>query len=87
MELTKEYFDEQLNILATKDDLKPLATKEDVRTEIKKGVGELAAIIAKTIAVPMQQHFDQLHDELTVRARVTQLESDLQKIKLALHIS
>jgi hypothetical protein len=30
MELTKEYFDEQLKNLATKDDLKNLATKDEL---------------------------------------------------------
>ena len=78
MELTKEYFDEQL-----KNAVAPLATKADVR----EGVEELARVIANTVATPMQEHFDQLHSELSMRERLEHVESDLYKIKMHLHIS
>jgi hypothetical protein len=82
-ELTKEYFDSQLGNLATKDDLKPLATKKDV----EKGVGELAGIIANTIAEPMERHFQEVKKELDVYAEVKVLKADMERIKEALHLS
>ena len=96
MEITKEYFDQQLGTLnhwlgkidqrmdgmATKADLKPLATKQDVR----EGVEELARIIAATVANPMEQHFAEVKAELAMHQRVRQLENDMRKIKEALHL-
>jgi hypothetical protein len=96
MELTREHFDQQLGTLnhwlgkieqrmdgmATKTDLKPLATKIDVR----EGVEELARIIATTVAGPMEQHFAQVKAELAMHQRVQQLENDMNKIKAALHL-
>ena len=82
MELTKEYFDRRLQNLATKDDLKPLATKRDVR----EGVEELARIIADTVANPMEERFAKLELRIDVTERVQHLEADMQKIKEALHI-
>jgi hypothetical protein len=35
-ELFKEYFDQALKNLATKDDLKPLATRQDVREAVEE---------------------------------------------------
>jgi hypothetical protein len=40
-----------------------------------------------TVALPMQQHFEQLHSELSVRERLEHVESDLRQIKLQLHIN
>jgi hypothetical protein len=68
--------------MATKTDLKPLATKIDVR----EGVEELARIIATTVAGPMEQHFAQVKAELAMHQRVQQLENDMNKIKAALHL-
>ncbi len=96
MELTKEHFDQQLGALnhwlgkieqrmdgmATKTDLRPLATKADVR----EGVEELARIIATTVAKPMEQHFAELKAELAMHQRVQRLENDINKIKAALHL-
>jgi hypothetical protein len=96
MELTREHFDQQLSALnhwlgkmeqrmdgmATKTDLKPLATKIGVR----EGVEELARIIATTVAEPMEQHFAQVQAELAMHQRVQQLENDMNKIKAALHL-
>jgi uncharacterized protein YicC (UPF0701 family) len=88
-ELTKEYFDQHLKAintrmdgLATKEDLKPLATKHDVR----EGVEELARIIANTVANPMEERFAKLESRIDVTERVQHLETDMQKIKEALHI-
>jgi len=82
-ELSQEYFDQQLKNLATKDDLKPLATKKDVDA----AVDELAQIVSNTIAAPMEQQFAKLEAQLDVAERVKALESDMQRIKEALHIS
>ncbi len=60
MELTKEYFDQRLKNLVTKDDLKDalkdMATKQDVRDAVE----ELARVISTTIANPMEQWFARL---------------------------
>ena len=89
-ELTKEYFEQhlsdQLKGLATKEDLKPLATKANVH----EGVEELARIIAETVANPMEARFNELEKLLEVRLRVDNLESLVQhnfkKLEEALHI-
>jgi cell fate (sporulation/competence/biofilm development) regulator YmcA (YheA/YmcA/DUF963 family) len=82
MELPQEYLDEKLKNLATKDDLKPLATKKD----IDDAVDELAQMVANTIATPMEQRFAKLEARLDVAERVKSLETDMRKIKEALHI-
>jgi hypothetical protein len=82
MELTQEYFDEKLKGLATKDDLKPLASKQDINA----AVDELARIIAETVANPMEQRFAKLEARLDVAERVKLLESDMNRIKQALHL-
>jgi hypothetical protein len=82
MELTKEYFDQITENLATKEDLKPLATKQDVR----EGVEELARIISETIATPMEKRFASLEKKLDVEKDVAALKVDMVKIKEALHI-
>ncbi|MGH9428220.1 MAG: hypothetical protein ACRD2L_18200 [Terriglobia bacterium] len=96
MELSKEHFDQQLGTLnhwlgkieqrmdgmATKTDPKPLAAKTDVR----EGIEELARIIATTVANPMEHHFAEVKAELAMHQRVRQLETDMQRIKEALHI-
>lgn len=90
MELSKEYFDEQIGKLsqrfdkveaqmATKADLRPLATKQDVTD----AVDELARIVGDGFLG--ERHY--LAERLDVGERVQQLEGDMQKIKLALRIS
>ena len=81
MELTQEHFDEQLKNLATKQDI------AEVTQSVTDAVDELARIIGETVATPMQEHFNQLHEELTMRSRIEHLETDMQKIKLALRIN
>ena len=83
MELTQEYFDQALKNLATKDDLKELSTKQDVRNAVE----ELARLIADTVATPMERHFADLKDYLEVRKDVHTLKVEMQKIKEVLHIA
>lgn len=83
MELTQEYFDSVVKNLATQNDLKPLATKSDVTD----AVDELARLIGDTVAIPMQQHFEKLHGELSMRERLEHVETGLREIRMALHIS
>lgn len=100
MELTKEYFDQQLRNLATKqdlesfatkDDLKGLATKEDLKPlatkqDVREGVEELARIVADTVATPMEEGFARLESLMDVRLAVQTLQLDMRRIKEALHL-
>jgi hypothetical protein len=70
---------DDLKALASKDDLKPLATKQDVTD----AVDQLARIVGDGFLGERQF----LEEKLDVRERVQQVESDLRKIKLALHIT
>ena len=79
MELTQEYFDSVVKTLATKNDLKPLATKSDVTD----AVDELARIVGEGFLGERQY----LEERLDVRERVQALETGLREIKMALHIS
>ncbi len=73
-EISKEYFDQKLSTLATKQDLdtqtKQLKAYADQQTE------KLAAMVA--------DGFEEVKELLDVRERVKQLESDMHKIKEAL---
>jgi len=75
-ELSQEYFDQKLTALATKQDLesqtKMLKAYADEQTE------KLAAMVADS--------FEEVKELLDVRERVKHLESDMHKIKEALHI-
>jgi hypothetical protein len=76
MELTKEHFDEGLRTLESN-----LTKKMNDQTE------QLAALIADTVATPMEQHFADLKDYSEVRKEVHTLKAEMQKIKEALHIA
>lgn len=76
MELTKEYFDEQLK--AQTRELKQFAEEQ---------TDALARIIATTVAEPMERHFEKLDRELDVYAEVKQLKADMERIKKALHLN
>jgi 16S rRNA C967 or C1407 C5-methylase (RsmB/RsmF family) len=76
MELTKEYFDEQLK--AQTKELKQFAEEQ---------TDALARIIATTVAEPMERHFEKIDKELDVYAEVKQLKADMERIKKALHLS
>jgi len=70
-ELTKEYLDKVVANLATKQDLAPLATREQIE--------ELARMT--------KHGFDDVLERLDVRDRVFVVEQKLQKIGEALHIN
>jgi hypothetical protein len=100
MELTKEYFNQQLKNLATKKDLKGfatkvdlkgLATKEDLKPlatkqDVRYGVEELARIVSETVATPMEERFARLESLMDVRLAVQTLQLDMRRIKQALHL-
>ncbi len=65
-QLTKEHFDAQL---------KKLATKEDLKSEI----AQLAGMV--------QRRFDDVERKLGVRVRVEKNERDIRVIKQALHLT
>jgi hypothetical protein len=77
-QLTEERFeqllDKRLTNLATKDDLKPLATKRDVR----EGVEELARIV--------KAGFDGIDRRLAVTKDVEVLKLQMQEIRHALKL-
>ncbi|HEX8459229.1 MAG TPA: hypothetical protein VF656_18190 [Pyrinomonadaceae bacterium] len=83
MEITQEYLDNALSKLASKDDLKPLATKIDV----EGAVNHLVGVINETIAEPMERHFAEVKDAIDVRTEVEMLKLDMRKIKEALHLA
>ncbi|MBI4600275.1 hypothetical protein HY732_05150 [Candidatus Uhrbacteria bacterium] len=64
MELTKEYLDEKLSGLATKDDLKSFATKDDLKdavrplatkADLREGIEELARMVSDGFAEAAKQ--------------------------------
>jgi len=75
-ELSKEYFDQKLNTLATKQDLE--SQTEKLKAYADEPTEKLAAMVA--------DGFEEVKELLDVRERVKQLESDMHKIKEALHI-
>jgi hypothetical protein len=81
-QLTEERFKEIL-----KQELAPLATKEDVRRGVSDGVEELARIIADTIAKPFSERFDRLEELLEVKEDVLTLKRQMLEIRSALHLS
>lgn len=74
-ELTKEYFDQKFTEIDNRFDqqTKELKAYTDQQTE------KLAAMVA--------DGFEEVKELLDVRERVKHLESDMHKIKEALHIS
>lgn len=83
MELTKEYFEQTVARLASREDLQPLATKADV----SEAVESLARIIAETVAAPMERHFSDLKETRRLREDVETLKAEMQRIKDALRLS
>jgi hypothetical protein len=86
MELTKEYFDEQLRNLATKDDLTNSATKDDLKglatkneiNEIKTDVADLKKFVQTNMVTT--QGLDDLRDELPTRADFNTLQQSVDGI-------
>ena len=76
-ELSKEYLDQKLNTLATKQDL--VAQTKQLKAYTDQQTEKLAAMVA--------DGFEEVKELLDVRERVKQLESDMHKIKEALRIS
>lgn len=73
-QLTQERFEQILT-----EKLAPLATKEDVHREVREGVEELARMVSTG--------FEDVQRRLDVVERVQRLETDMHKIKEALHIT
>jgi hypothetical protein len=83
MELTKEHFDQIVKGLATKEDLKPLATKKDLEEQTEA----LARMVADNIATPFTKRFDRLEELLEVKDDVQVLKHQMAEIRSALHLS
>lgn len=78
MELTKDYFDEQLKKLVTKEDLKQ-QTKE---------LEDYTDQVAATILESVDAGFQRVHRRLDSRdKRIEHVESDLKEMKEALNLS
>lgn len=90
---------EDLKKFATKDDIKKLPTKQDVKDIVKsiveREVGELATMTKSGFDDVMErfdkvnERFDEVNDRLDqvdVRGRVRILETDMRKIKTAIHL-
>lgn len=86
MELTKDYFDQQLRNLATKDDLKNFATKDDLKSlaakndldEIRKDVTDLKKFVQTNMVT--KQELDDLREELPSRADFNRLQQSVDGI-------
>lgn len=78
--LTKEYFDRQLKILASKDDL--FTAKKDLGKQIDKLSEQ-----NDNLAGMVQRELLAMNRKLDVKERVERLEHDMYLIKQALHIS
>ncbi len=78
MELTQEYFDEQL---------KKLATKEDLKAQTKK-LEDYTDQVAATILESIDSGFQRVHRRLDARdKRIEHVEGDLKEMKEALNLS
>ena len=84
-----EAFDNKLATFATKDDLTQQLAEQTatLKAYADEQTEKLAAIIATTIAEPMEQGFAELKDYKTVQEKVLTLETDMQKIKTVLQLS
>lgn len=98
MELTQEYFDQQIKNLATKDDLRQFPNSADLEQRLAGQTAELKAyadgqtahlvsVINETIAEPMERHFEELKDFVRVREDMQRLKLEMQRIKEALHLA
>ncbi len=79
MELTKEYFDQQLRNLVTKDDLKNFATKDDLKTlATKVELDNLKSFVQTNMVT--KQELDDLREELPSRADFNRLQQTVDGI-------
>lgn len=81
MELTQKYFDQQLQKLATKEDL--TAALETQTKELKDYIHESF----ETQQEYIDERFNELMDQTKVKEDVAQLKTELAQIKTALHLS
>ena len=78
MELTKEYFDEQL---------KKLATKEDLKNQTKE-LEDYTDQVAATILESVDAGFQRVHRRLDARdKRIEHVEGDVKNMKGALNLN
>lgn len=91
MELTKEYFDQQLRNVATKDDLKNFATKDDLKNlatknelgEIKSDIADLKNFVQTNMVT--KQELDYRLGELPTRADFNKLQTAVDGLAKKFH--
>jgi len=89
MELTKEYFDQIIKNLATKEDLKPFVTKDDLKESLKAQTKELKVFAVEQteeLAHMVNGGFDDVLDRLDVRERMAKMEKKMSKLEHMLHM-
>jgi hypothetical protein len=79
-ELTKEYFEQTLKAAVA-----PLATKQDVHSEVREAVEELARITSAGF-VHTEARFDELEARLDVTEQMKTFERKFKKLEEPLHI-
>jgi predicted amino acid dehydrogenase len=90
MELTKEHFEKVVKNFAEKDDLKSLASKEDLQKTIlaaEKRIINRIDDAQEELAIMAKNGFEDVLDRLDVTERMQKLETEMAKIKTALHLS
>lgn len=89
MELTQEYFDQQLEQLNKR--LDGVVTKDDLNTALKAQTKELEDYtdsVAASIIEAVDNGFEKVNQKLETRdKKLEKVESDLQQLKGALHLS
>ena len=73
MELSKEYFEQQLSNLATKDDLLELATKNDLKA-IRDDVADVKAMVQRIDQRTDEDQRAALRDIDDLKSRISALE-------------
>ncbi len=86
MELTQDYLDKQLKMLATKEDIKAAfeSQTKDLKSYADQQTETLARIIASTVADPMERHFTDLKDLLQIKEIVERHEREIERLKALL---
>lgn len=85
MELTQQYFDEQIKKLASKEDLDKQT--KDLKVFAEEQTAELARIISTSVVEPMEQRFNDLEKKLDVKPRLEKLEKQMTELKTALSLT
>ena len=84
-QLTKEYFDEALKGLATKEDLENFATKDDVQNAVKEGVEDVARIINTAFQEHqdnfLQEQFDRLYEQQSFAIQFQSLTKRVEELE------